>query len=334
MPSFRVFVLLVSAVLLLNRACCSIPTEPVVPTSDDQAQKYTTADSVSSAPASDQVLEGRAEVSVGFFKKLVDWFKGIMAKFPQLFGLSRHPVMVEIREAPVVSGTHQVRRPEPDVQTENVVKGNFVDKLGQPSVEPGTLHVRNTDAEPHPVNNDNHITRADGAVKAASTDPSPESLPPMHKVSDWHGIMTFLELDRFIANVRSPTQKRFVPDEDYLAEGNFAYSNLSPDLYDEAFVKFGRMGDGDRDLAMYLSLRSGPGDIRLIFITLSALKSNSYVEEGKKLIVYMMQDWAARSWGPEHVKNELTEIFEANDQAVVTALDVLYNKFLGFTQQA
>uniref|UniRef100_A0AAV1U2Z0 Secreted protein n=1 Tax=Peronospora matthiolae TaxID=2874970 RepID=A0AAV1U2Z0_9STRA len=179
MSSFHVFVLLVSAVLLINRACCSIPTEQVVATSDDQAQKYTTADSVSSAHASYQGLEARAEASVGFFIKLVDWFNGIRSKFPQPFGLSRQPVMAEVREPPVVSGTRPVRRPEPDVRTESIAKVNFVGKLGQPSVESGTLHVRNADAEAHPVTNDNGLTSASAAVKATLAGPYPELHPPV-----------------------------------------------------------------------------------------------------------------------------------------------------------
>ena len=103
--------------------------------------------------------------------------------------------MAKTREASVVSGTHQVRRLEPDVRIENIVKGVFVEKFGQPSFKPGTHNARNTDAEAHTINNDNSLTSANGVVRAAPTDPSPEPPLRMYRVSDWDAIMTEIDID-------------------------------------------------------------------------------------------------------------------------------------------
>ena len=70
-----------SAVLLLNRACCSAPTEPVVATSDVKAKKCGAADGSSSAHAYNHGLEARARVSGSFFEGLATWFNAIMDNF-------------------------------------------------------------------------------------------------------------------------------------------------------------------------------------------------------------------------------------------------------------
>uniref|UniRef100_A0AAV1UH04 Uncharacterized protein n=1 Tax=Peronospora matthiolae TaxID=2874970 RepID=A0AAV1UH04_9STRA len=326
MPPFRALVLLVSAVLLLNRACCSIPTKPAVATSDDQAKKYTTADSISGAHASYQVLEARAEASGGFFQKLVNWFKGIMAKFPQLFGLSRQPVMAEIREPPVVSGTRPVRRPEPDVRTESIVKVNYVGKLGQPSVESGTLHVRNADAEAHPVTNDNGLTSVN-AVVDAYFDAYLNSGPTMHKVTNWDDIKKQIDIESFIAAAKLPPLTEHPAAEVHTAAFRFAKANILPDEGTDVFQRFKREADGDRDLAQYLSLRSSGWTMPLVPIICASLHTNAFREEGMKMMIYMMQDMAARSWNPKFAREVFKESFVNEEKDLVDAFYSLYDRY-------
>uniref|UniRef100_A0AAV1UHW2 Uncharacterized protein n=1 Tax=Peronospora matthiolae TaxID=2874970 RepID=A0AAV1UHW2_9STRA len=233
--------------------------------------------------------------------------------------------MAEIRESPVNSGTHRARIPEPDAQ--NIVKGDFVGKLGQPSVEPSKLHVRNTDADEHYVSNYIKANFKDSPARIDRLSSYLELLSRMHKVSDWYLIKKNINIGSLVADAKFPSEKAGQLTKSQSDANVFAMSNLSPDAYDTALKRFKRDAKDDPDLAMFLSVWFHDNDKHLGTCIFSALQTPAYREKGIKLLIYMFQDLDGMHRNSDYVSELLRSKFDQYGSIFVDAIQLLYRRY-------
>uniref|UniRef100_A0AAV1TZH4 Uncharacterized protein n=1 Tax=Peronospora matthiolae TaxID=2874970 RepID=A0AAV1TZH4_9STRA len=148
----------------------------------------------------------------------------------------------------------------------------------------------------------------------------------MHKVTNWDEIKKQVGFKSFLVVALPPLTvdpAAKIHARDLKNAGKF----LSPKKYGKALKQFMKDAEGDPDLAMFLSLRSPKNERHLVATIHSALRTFAYREEGIKLLIYMMQDMAARGWTPKYVEEKVVFPLVLQDSEFFGAIISLYGRY-------
>uniref|UniRef100_A0AAV1UH98 Uncharacterized protein n=1 Tax=Peronospora matthiolae TaxID=2874970 RepID=A0AAV1UH98_9STRA len=168
-------------------------------------------------------------------------------------------------------------------------------------------------------------------VNAAPTEPLIEPLPLMRRVSNWKAIKAYLNIETVSGGLLSRNGHPLV--ETNGAAEMLASSTLSPSAYEDALKQYEEKAGNEADFAMFLSLRSHTNNAGLVSIVFSALRTDDYKEEAKRLMIYMFQEWYMTGWSPELVKKKFMGHVDAEDEMFVDAFILLYTRYCNLSNK-